>query len=454
MDLVKSHWVAGDDRVSLSMPIAKVDRENRLVSGFATLDNVDTGDDVVTASASAGAFTRFRGNIREMHEPIAAGRLVDFREESFYDSKSEKFYNGIYVTVYVSKGAESTWEKVLDGTLSGFSIGGNIVKQSTSYVADLGKAVRFIEEYDLIELSLVDNPANQLANVFSIVKNQSGDLMMKGMAVETHLVNVFWCATDEIAKNSTNESEICLSCGSQMEQIGWFEKGEDEAVKTAAAVADFLRQKEVNADNERDATGEGGVNMADKIEKTGDDAVVTSENTAGPVEGNVEERGNARAEAARAAEAEGEVLTSEEADEVEEVPTTADGDDSVTDGNASEEETAEVDEAPSDPDLEKMFDDLKNSVTESIEKTVASVEAKVEEVSTAFDAKASELEKSLTELSESLEAIKNEREDVAKRLDSLEKASAVKKSGEVEGPEPVTKARKGGFWGSAFFDED
>lgn len=422
MELVKSHWVADTNRVTLSMPIAKVDAENRLVSGFATLDNLDTSDDIVTADASSSAFSRFRGNIREMHEPIAAGRLVDFREDSFYDSNTDKFYNGVYVTAYVSLGAESTWQKVLDGTLSGFSIGGNITDQETEYDSELGKMVRKITNYDLVELSLVDNPANQLANVFSIVKSNEGT-MMKGMAVDTHLVNVFWCSTDEIAKNSTNESETCLSCGKSMEQIGWFEKGEDEAVKTAAAVANFLRQKE--ADITKDAqsvNGEGGVKMTDEIKK------------------DAEVEATEEVDASAAEQVESPV----EEEAVEEV---------AAEDAASVEEEGVV-EAPAEPDFEKMFDDLKDSVKESVAKTVEAVEAKVADATKAFDEKASEFEKSLGELSEKLEAIKTEREDVSKRLDALEKASAVKKSGEVENTEPVKKAQKGSFWGSTFFNEN
>lgn len=423
MELRKSNWVADQNRVSLSVPIAKVDQENRLVSGFATLDNVDTSDDVVTSEASKKAFDSFRGNIREMHQPIAAGRMVDFKEDEFFHDG--RFYRGIYVTAYVSKGAEDTWQKVLDGTLSGFSIGGNITVQETKFVKDAGpdgKTIRFIKEYDLIELSLVDNPANQLANVFSIVKNSEG-LFVKGMVAETTIVNVFWCSRDEVAKNSTEESETCISCGNSMEQIGWFEKGEDAVEKTAAVVGDFLRQKEANdaVTNRTIANGEGGVDMTDEINKSAEGAedVVTSEDV--------------NPEAAE--------VQAEEVSEVEEV---------ATEGDA--EATAEVvEEVPSEPDFEKMFDDLKGSVKDTIEKTVETFEKRVEDVTKAVEEKTSEFEKALSELGDELKAIKDQREDVAKRLDALEKSSAVKKSGEVENSEPVTKA-KTGLWGGAFFD--
>ena len=41
MNINKAHWSTDGDKVRLSMPFAKVDKERRIVSGFATLDNVD-----------------------------------------------------------------------------------------------------------------------------------------------------------------------------------------------------------------------------------------------------------------------------------------------------------------------------------------------------------------------------------------------------------------------------
>lgn len=412
MNLTKSHWVADENHVSLSVPFSKVDQESRTVSGWATLDNVDTSDDVVLSEASARAFARFRGNIREMHQPIAAGRIVDFKEESFYDSITQKFYSGIFVTAYVSKGAEATWQKVLDGTLSGFSIGGNITDQSTDFSKEAQKVIRFIKDYDLYELSLVDNPANQLANVFSIVKNAEGTFI-KGMVAETEIVNVFWCLADEIAKNSTDSTANCMNCGNTMEQIGWFERGEDAVAKTAQTVAGFLRQGEGTVET---TSGEGGVKMTDEIKKDAGADVVTSSDVA---------------DVAAADEAPEEVVAEAEAEV------------------AADEE--KVEEADTEPDIEKMFDNLRDSLTDSIQKTVESVEKRVSEVSAAFDEKTSEFEKSLGELSEKLESIKTEREDVAKRLDVLEKSSAIKKSGEVE-TEPVKKNREGSLWAGTFLN--
>ena len=76
MTIYKAHWNTEGDTVRLSMPFSKVDKERRIVSGFATLDNVDKQADIVTADASLKAFSKFRGNIREMHQQLAVGKRV------------------------------------------------------------------------------------------------------------------------------------------------------------------------------------------------------------------------------------------------------------------------------------------------------------------------------------------------------------------------------------------
>lgn len=437
MDIVKGHWTTNDTHVRLSVPLQKVDKENRLVSGFATLDNVDSHKDVVLASASKSAFERFRGNIREMHQPIAVGVLKEFREQSFYDAEGN-MYNGVFVTVYVSKGAQDTWEKVLDGTLSGFSIGGEIRDSEVQWVKDAEANIRFIKEYDLVELSLVDNPANQLSNVFSIQKSATGSVI-KGMVAETSLVNVFWCGNDEIAQKAADESADCPSCGQTMTNIGWFEEGDNDAERVAETVDKFLRQKEAEAGTD---IGEGGVNVA-KNKNVQKDAA-----------------SNETPDVVAAAEAE-EAAREEAATEVEETEGVAA--DEVTEDSAeaqatAEEEAVEADEVASDEgDIEKMFDDLRDSIQKTIEKSnedhaakVEALEAQVTEFAKSFDAKTSEVLSKYEELSAQLGSMKEVSSEVEKRLEVIESSTAVKKSGDVQ--EPEKKLQKG-LWGGTFFGE-
>lgn len=136
----------------LYLPISKVDKENRLVSGFATSEDIDQSQEIVDYSASKRAFQDWKGNIREMHQAKAVGKAV----EIIPDDTTKR----VHVTAYVSKGAQDTWEKVLDGTLQGFSIGGSVLDKKVEINKATGKTVKRITDYRLSELSLVDNPCN------------------------------------------------------------------------------------------------------------------------------------------------------------------------------------------------------------------------------------------------------------------------------------------------------
>lgn len=240
MELNKAHWSMENNHIRLSMPINKVDKERRIVSGFATLDNLDKQGDVVPAQASLRAFERFRGNIREMHQPKAVGRMVSFKEDKYFDQDSKKMYNGIYVSAYVSKGAQDTWEKVLDGTLTGFSIGGEIHDSEKMYDDDLGKSYQVIKEYSLSELSLVDNPANQFANLLSIEKGE-----FYGSLAKADIENVFWCRKDDIVQMSKDSSSPCPQCDQLMTNIGFVESNDTEKASVIKSMITEIRKSEM-----------------------------------------------------------------------------------------------------------------------------------------------------------------------------------------------------------------
>lgn len=398
MMINKSHWVSEAERVTLAMPISKVDKENRIVSGFATLDNEDTQDDIVLADASARAFQRFRGNIREMHQPVAVGRMVDFKEDSYYDSDTEKFYDGIYCSVYVSKGAQDTWEKVLDGTLQGFSIGGAINDAETMIVKsedESVKTIRVIKDYDLVELSLVDSPANPLANVFSITKGAEG-MVLKGMVTEVSSENVFWCESDGIAKTSSDEVASCGVCETDMKNIGWFEYDNkaDKAEKARGVIDTHLSLI---------AKSEGGADMPnEKVEK------------AETVEETVEE------------------VVETETDDVEEVEKAAE---------VSEVEEEEV-------DVKKVLDEFRASLTEEFQAQNQEVAKAIEAATAEFSQKTDELVTRYNELTQKFDALNTEVDTVQKKLDSFD-GPAVKKSADLgdEDTKEISKSKKNAWSG-------
>lgn len=427
--------------VHMSMPFAKVDEKKRLVSGFATLDNVDTQGDIVEATASARAFARARGNIREMHQAIAVGKMVDFREKEFFDQTDNKFYRGIFVTARVSEGAEDTWKKVLDGTLTGFSIGGEINVADNEFNKDAGKSVRVIKDYDLVELSLVDNPANQLANVFSIQKSAGNGSVkfLKGMVAETTLENVFVCKNDDSVLVTDADSEECPSCGNTMENAGWFESDADRAEKVLNIVTKFLNpsEKEVAPIS----PVEGGVNMEPETVQKSED---------GAKRVNVVNPGEETPEGEKKEEATPTAIPLEEDESVN-----ADETASATE----EEETDSPAELPDEEtEISKMINDLHDAVKTSLadvsENTAQRVEAlekKIDEATAAFVAEASELKSKMDGFGKSLETSKNRLAELESKLEKVNSSDAIRKSVDLE-PEVTTEknVQSRTSWNGAF----
>lgn len=498
MNIQKVQWNNSQSTVNMSFPITKVDKEERTVSGFATLDNIDRHGDIVTAEASEKAFARFRGNLREMHAPIAVGKVLSFHPEDYFDKESGKTYKGIYVNAYISKGAQNTWEKVLDGTMTGFSIGGNIV--DAGVMPGDKDNNRVIKEYDLMELSLVDSPANPLASIFSIQKNIDGSSFIKGIAVDTKVENVYWCKKDQIASSTIANSKDCVICGRGMDNVGWIESSEIDKGLAISKVIDLYFKKDDAPESDHSATtqdadagvidsketiniypdqnkakqrlrrklkkktlkksefindseyaNEGGNKMADEI---------NNDSVADAIEQIVE-----------AAEAAIDEIVNSTSD----VETPADAE--SADSTPVEETVAEAEDAPAEESVEKsvtnaeatntfakMLTEMRDLFSEAINKNSADTETKIQKSVETVEAARAEymsavegMKKDLMNLTNNISDFFKRFEELEKRLGAYESVTAVQKSiGEVENSSRGTRLQKnmefdwqGSFLGSA-----
>jgi hypothetical protein len=433
MNIEKSLWSSHGDNITLSVPFTKVNREKRTVSGFATLDNVDQTGDVVTSEASMKAFENFRGNLREMHQPVAVGKIVSFKPETYYDPASKEFYNGVYVDAYISKGAQDTWEKVLDGTLAGFSIGGKIIESDNEVNKSTGKTVRFIKDYALMELSIVDSPANELCNILSISK-MNGQLVFKGMAADIVTENIFYCNESDSVFISTESSYDSPVTGKPATLIGWVESNDVNKAKEIDKILDLHKKSRLSTPETqiaKQADIEGGKEVSDNTEN------VVAEDAVAP-EATVEDT---------AVDA-----PAEEAPAVEEAPA-----DAVADASAETlEKAADVSEVMVDePDFAKMLGDLKGFFSETLNKAseanaaqVSLIKDTVETFSKSVDGRISELAEQHTALSKAVEDIKNTIDGVEKRVDAVESETAIKKSSDLGGSQEVSTIKKSKWNGS------
>ena len=440
MNIEKSLWTSDGNVINLSVPFTKVNREKRTVSGFATLDNIDQTGDVVTSESSLKAFENFRGNIREMHGSNAVGKMVSFKPETFYDPKSKEFFNGVYVDAYISKGAQDTWEKVLDGTLSGFSIGGKIIESDNEVNKANGKTVRFIKNYELIELSIVDSPANELCNILSIQK-VNGQYIAKGIAVGVVTENIFYCADSDSVFISTDKTYDSPVSGKPAELIGWVESSDVNKAKEIDKILDAHKQSRFTLPETqtiaKQANAEGGNEMSDNTENVVvEDVAAEAPAEAVAAEAAVEDTAVVADDAAPA-EAPAEAVA-------EDVP-------AETLEKAAEVSEDKVDE----PDFAKMLGDLKGFFSETLNKAseanaaqVTTIQTTVEAFSKSVDARISELAEQHTALSSAVNNIKNTIDGVQKRVDAVESETAIKKSSDLGRSEEATTIKKSKWNGS------
>ena len=418
MIIEKSNWSSNGNAINLAVPFTKVNREKRTVSGFATLDNLDQTGDVVTQEASMKAFESFRGNLREMHQPLAVGKVASFRPETFYDPATKEFYNGVYVDAYISKGAQDTWEKVLDGTLTGFSIGGKILESDNEVNKSTGASVRFIKDYALVELSIVDSPANELCNIFSIEK-VNGQMIFKGIAADVKMENIFYCADSDSVFMSTESEYVSPVTGKKTELIGWVESNDVNKAKEIDKILDSRRsrlQTLPDSENIEKAIAEGG-NEVEKLNVTEATPVVE------------------------------EAVVETPAEIIEEVaPVEQDSAEIVAEVTSAEvlEKSAEL-TAQESPDFVKMLGDLKGFFSETLEKAseanaaqVSTIKETVEAFSKNVDLRISELAEKHTALSSAVDSIKSIMDTVEKRVDAVESDTAIKKSTDLGGSAGVT----------------
>lgn len=152
---------------SMFIPIQKVDLERREVWGWAAVEEPDNSDEVMdyvsskphwmewSQRAQKRSGGRSLGNLRAMHQNIAAGKLIDLRA----DDMRRGFYIGAKII------DDNEWKKVTQGVYTGFSVGGSYLKRWMDY-RDQGKT-RYTAKPT--EVSIVDAPCIPSAT-FEVVK--------------------------------------------------------------------------------------------------------------------------------------------------------------------------------------------------------------------------------------------------------------------------------------------
>lgn len=202
--------------LSLFLPISKIGNdEERMCWGYASTEAMDSEGEIVTRQALEGALPDYMkfANIREMHQLSAAG----IAKEADIDSK------GLYIGAEVID--DSAWAKVKKKVYKGFSIGGRATARDPHNR-------KIITGLELIEISLVDRPANPEA-LIEVWKAEK-DFSMAGE--KKHDPAQTWnCGLPGHAHNDKNDAIKCMK--SQEERFG---KNMPTAQTLAKSLADVI----------------------------------------------------------------------------------------------------------------------------------------------------------------------------------------------------------------------
>ena len=174
----------------------KNDDGTLMVYGKATDDTLDLDSQICDPKWLDDAMPRWfksGGNIREMHGPSAAGIAKE------YEAKNDGHYIGVHVVDPLAA------KKVETGVYQGFSIG----IKSPRVVRDIKAANGRIVDGQIIEVSLVDRPANPSAKL----------ILAKSVDGETSLVQVEELHDYTAPLPSEIAKAIKTTKGSKMETI-------------------------------------------------------------------------------------------------------------------------------------------------------------------------------------------------------------------------------------------
>jgi|SRR5579872_141388 len=223
-------------KIQLFAALTKVDELRREVWGLATAEVVDKDGEIFDYASSKPYFQdwsqeiasatsgRSLGNVCEMHQSSAVGKLVDLA----FDDESKTIAVGARIV------DDAAWNKCLEGVYTGFSIGGRYVNLWPD-----GEFLRFTAQP--VEISVVDNPAVPNAHFTAIKRDGSSEL--RKFARENE--NLTDSKQDGGIMNSEQEIKIdkaIMQSASSLEKIGEIDRKVESLEGGLKELADAFRK--------------------------------------------------------------------------------------------------------------------------------------------------------------------------------------------------------------------
>jgi hypothetical protein len=319
-------------------------------------------------------------------------------------------------------------------------------KWDDGYDEKMDSKIRIIKDYDLVELSLVDNPANQFANVLSVEKVNGVD-MIKGESLDTPIENVFWDAESGIVMLSENEAEQSPTSGAPMQNIGFVEKDDNEKtdmikflVDSAKGINTIEIKKEVSPMSKKTITED----IVEKSDEVVEESQVAPEADA-PTEDTAEKSYSIEEDKKSDDMDEDEAIKSGHMDEEKKSDDMDEDEEMKSKDEMKAEAVTEVDQ------VSKSNEVIADAVAE-IQGTLTSAFSDLANTVKALHEQVSALNKSIDSVKNEVTEAKGQFNEFGKRVDAVEADTAFRKSGDLgeivqeSEPQQVQKS----LWGGRF----
>lgn len=226
-----------------SFDIVKFDTKERTIEGYASVEILDHDNEIIGLEALKSGLSDYMVNpiLKLMHHDLAIGKILEAEIDDV----------GLYVKAKIStktRRAVEAWGLVEEGIIKAFSIGGKIIDYVDETVKDTERMVRRITKMKLLEISIVDIPANP-ASFFTVVsKSLNGGVIMEDKDKNIN-------ATKHVTKDEAKKTEEAKLIAEQAVR----DVAAKDAADKAKAVADAEAKAKADAEakdkvSKKDAT--------------------------------------------------------------------------------------------------------------------------------------------------------------------------------------------------------
>jgi HK97 family phage prohead protease len=199
-----------------------MDEGERLISGYCSVEVIDKQGDIIPISElkkAMFAYMKRGGHIMYGHTNKPVGKVLQWEVE-----KHDTGVYGIKVVAEIFKDYEvdnAVWEAIKEGKLKGFSIGAQ-AKSDKAYIKDANgvrKEVKVLKDLDLMEISIVAEPANPLALIDEVnyyAKGKNVEIKKKRFDEVVKISNVQILGTNDDYKDV---EDILRNMGYEKDEI-------------------------------------------------------------------------------------------------------------------------------------------------------------------------------------------------------------------------------------------